>query len=72
MEQVWLSNYDSVKAQIQIKRKTGLPVSTAETKQIIESIQKLEKDLKTIQESPMEYEMYGLILVCCSLTNDDA
>lgn len=58
MEQLWLSNYDSVKSVIQLKRKAGLPVSPNETKQIIESIQKLEKDLKTIQESPMEYEMY--------------
>lgn len=62
MEQIWINNYENVKSQIQVKRKTGLPVSPNETKQIIESIQKLEKDLKTIQESPMEYEMLVLFL----------
>ncbi len=53
-----MSHYQNLKTNVQGKRKMGLPVSRNEISELNESLKTLEKNLKIIQESPMEYEMY--------------
>lgn len=53
----WLSQYNQVKNEIVMKRSTGRPVGAGDQRKLNTSIEALERDLRIMSQSPIEYEM---------------
>ena len=53
----WMSQYNALKRDIVTKRQTGKPVGAGDVRNLNNGIANLDKDLKTMQASPMEYEL---------------
>lgn len=55
----WQDNYNELKHKTQKLKITGLSISKEEQLNLTEDMKRLNRSLKTIQDSPMEYEMYA-------------
>jgi hypothetical protein len=58
MEEQWSLHYDVLRRDFMVKRKTGIPLTSTDISDFSNRSKDLEKALKVIQDSPMEYEMY--------------
>ncbi len=56
----WLQQYERLKTDFQGRRKFAPNLTNVDSKDMLERISALEKQLNIMRESPMEYEMYAL------------
>lgn len=56
--QSWIEDYERLKNDFQRERKATGGIRSEEVKDMIERIITLEKELNTMKESPMQYDLY--------------
>jgi hypothetical protein len=56
----WMAQYNTVKRDIVSRRQAGKPVQAGDQRNLTNVLATLEKELKTMAQSPMEYDLYVL------------
>lgn len=53
----WIHQYNAVKRDIVARRQTGRPVGAGDQRNLNTAIAGLEKELKTMAQTPLEYDL---------------